>query len=444
MKRSVKIISIVCLIALLIGIVPAFSVSAANEPTLKITSSATSVNVGDTFTLTVSLENNPGLWSLLVKVSVDTTAFDFVEAEFDDTIFDQGGVCDFKADEGIYEMNRSYSDPFENVTEDGVVGVITLRAKTSADIAGKYTFTATSDSENTINTDSECIDVASASADVRIDVQYLGAQITLGSDLKMKYRVNLPEKYEGAQMKFTLHAPGCEAEYVDGVYVDSNGGYTEYVLEGIPPHCMGTKIDAELFFNGELIGAKYGYSILDNCKSIFAAYGGTKSEKMAKAALNYGAAAQKFRAYDTANLVNKGYEIELLTPPESVNVLQQTNNDKSLATRFSGASVYFEDVNQINVTVVSAEKPTVTINGVEATDIRAAGEGKWKVYTEGIRVSEFGKVFTFVLTSSPNELKPTITYSVNTYAYNTVSKGTASAAMIELAKATYTYYASTK
>ena len=443
MKRSVKIISIVCLIAMLIGIVPAFSVSAANEPTLKITPSATSVNVGDTFTLTVSLENNPGLWSLLVKVSVDTTAFDFVEAEFDDTIFDQGGICDFKVEEGIYEMNRNYSDSFANVTEDGVVGVITLKAKTSADIAGKYTFTATSDFDNTINSDYDCIEVAPASTDVRVNVRFAGAQITLGSDLKMKYYVQLPDKYEGAQMKLTLHVDGREPIYVNGTY-DSTSNATIYLFEGIPPHCMGTKIDAELFYNGELIGAKYGYSILDNCKSIVAAYGGTKYESMAKAALNYGAAAQKFRAYDTANLVNKGYEIELLTPPESVNVLQQTNNDKSLATRFSGASVYFEDVNQINVTVVSAEKPTVTINGVEATDIRAAGEGKWKVYTEGIRVSEFGKVFTFVLTSSPNELKPTITYSVNTYAYNTVSKGTASAAMIELAKATYTYYASTK
>ena len=145
MKRSVKIISIVCLIAMLIGIVPAFSVSAANEPTLKITPSATSVNVGDTFTLTVSLENNPGLWSLLVKVSVDTTAFDFVEAEFDDTIFDQGGICDFKVEEGIYEMNRNYSDSFANVTEDGVVGAWNSRETNFAPTIGSIAIAISED-----------------------------------------------------------------------------------------------------------------------------------------------------------------------------------------------------------------------------------------------------------------------------------------------------------
>ena len=61
MKKTVKIISAVCAIVMLLGMLPIMSVSAADPATLVVTPSAETVKAGREFTVTVSLKNNPGV-----------------------------------------------------------------------------------------------------------------------------------------------------------------------------------------------------------------------------------------------------------------------------------------------------------------------------------------------------------------------------------------------
>ena len=258
---------------------------------------------------------------------------------------------------------------------------------------------------------------------------FLAANVVLNNSLAVNYYTKLPEAFKTAQMRFTMNN---KVSIADAVYNETTGEYV-FTFANIPPQCIGDNIKAELIFDNNIIAEKDGYSILQNATNLLVKHSGDpKTVNLVKAMLGYGAAAQKYVSYKIDSLVNKGYEMDLVTPLSSVSVKNVQNNIGDAI--FTAAGVRFDSVNKLYVKISSATKPTITVNGAEAL-VEENGEGNWIVYTNGIYVIDFDKTYTFVITS--NENAPTLTYSINSYTYAKLTSDREG--MAELAKATYTY-----
>ena len=140
------------------------------------------------------------------------------------------------------------------------------------------------------------------SPEVNILPVITGANIALGESITMNYYVKLGLENTNAKLKVTMND---KVTYL-GAQTSSVGGFYKFAFEGIAPQCMGDKIKAELIVDGEVVGVKDGYSVLDNVTSKNVMNDSSKT--LIADLLAYGAAAQNYVDYKTNALVNKGYE----------------------------------------------------------------------------------------------------------------------------------------
>ena len=124
--------------------------------------------VGKEFTLTVRVENNPGIWALAFELPINPDVFEFVSADTSSSMFDQFGVCGYDEDEHTYKFNAYNSDLFNNVNGDGTLVVITLRVKEGVEPA-VYSLQVKPFADNIVNVEEE--EVAFYSPAFEIDVR---------------------------------------------------------------------------------------------------------------------------------------------------------------------------------------------------------------------------------------------------------------------------------
>ena len=156
--------------------------------------------------------------------------------------------------------------------------------------------------------------------------------------------------------------------------------------------------------------------------------------------LHYGAEAQKYLDYNTENLANDGVNgiLEVKTDP----VPENSDKGDNIAEGYTNvvlvaAGVRFDYNNKVyikfDIDGIDINTVTVDVNGNEAEIVVV--DGKYTVYTKGIKANEFDNVQTFEI-SVGGHLVVTATYSVNSYAY---SKGNGETKIAPLAKAMYYY-----
>ena len=372
MKKTVKIISAICAIVMLIGLLPIMNVSAEDAETaaLVVTPSVDKVDLGDTFTLTVSIKNNPGIWSISFVMDIDTTAFEGVSYDCSTSILADGaGVTDFRDEGASFLFNRTSTDPFNNITDDGIVVVITLKAKADADLKS-YTFNAVVDEKNNINIDEVIIPVSSASAsveiaDIKSSVDF--ASVLLGTDISVKYYATVGSEDEGAQMKFTFNG---KETVVNGV-ATGNGYEYAYTFTGIAPQCMGDNLKAELIVGENVVAEKATYSVLENCNNLLASNAATLGMTNAQFAamktliadlLVYGAKAQVFNGYKTNALVDANVTgaTELAAPAESVRRVWAPTEVVD-GVKFNSMGVFFDYTNSMYVKFTAVDMDDETL-----------------------------------------------------------------------------------
>ena len=121
-----------------------------------IDSTKNELAIGDEFTLTVSIKNNPGIFAFAFELPVDDNIFEFVSADTSSSICTMFGICDYDEISSMYKFNGLNASPLENLTSDGVIVTITLKVKDSAE-AGEYLLSAKPDLENIINVDGNLV-----------------------------------------------------------------------------------------------------------------------------------------------------------------------------------------------------------------------------------------------------------------------------------------------
>ncbi len=143
--------------------------------------------------------------------------------------------------------------------------------------------------------------------------EIVSANIALGSDITVNYLAYLDDSQKDAVMKFTV---GGVTTTVQGVATATPNRY-QYSFTGINPQMMGDNIAVELVLNGETLAEIDEYSVKQYCvnmkarvesKSIagFSDAQYAALDTLLADILEYGAAAQNYKGYNTGNLVNEG------------------------------------------------------------------------------------------------------------------------------------------
>ena len=265
-----------------------------------------------------------------------------------------------------------------------------------------------------------------------------GASLTVGENLKLNYKVSLSEAFADAVMYFTF---GDKTVDVEGVK-QADGRYS-FSLE-LPPQAMATAVKAELKYGEYVLATLENYSIQQYVQNkLNDSNSSTELKQLLTDMLYYGAAAQTYKNYNTDNLATSGVEnlgtASTATPEAPATPASPVKNTEvsSYPVYFTGATVWFGDVNSISVTINTLEGASLKVNGTEVALTATT------YTTAGLLPTELDTEFVFELYHD-GVLMQTLTYSVNAYAYKMQNNANTTAAMKALALALYRYGVSAK
>ena len=141
------------------------------EPTVAV--SDVTALVGKNFNVTVSVNNNPGIWSMAFELPIDTNVFEFVSADTSGSIFDQLAICQFDTTENTYKFNGYNSSLTSNVEDDGKLVTITLKVKEGVP-KGEYKLALELLNKDIINVDQQKIEFTAIEGEVNVLDYILG------------------------------------------------------------------------------------------------------------------------------------------------------------------------------------------------------------------------------------------------------------------------------
>ena len=271
-----------------------------------------------------------------------------------------------------------------------------------------------------------------------VEAGFTAAQVALGESIAVNFFANLSLYETDAKLKVTYNG----AEYILGAQKTDVADEYKFVFEGIAPQCMGDTIDAELIVDGVVVDTIIDYSVRQNCLNLIAKGVDAKTQQLIADLAAYGAAAQIAANYKTDDLVNAGFEDYATDITEIENSDKTVTGEATEELAFTAAGVYFDFANKVYVKFIASEGAldcdgfSITIDGVEAKFVATGVENEYIVYTDYVSVTDFDKVFEFVLTDGITT--QTVTYSVNAYCaakINTATYGTTKT----LVAATYAY-----
>ena len=122
-----------------------------------IESSKTDLIPGDEFTITISIKNNPGIFSFTFALTIDNNVFEFISSSTKDSLCASFGICKYDEDSRSYKFNGYGPSIFENLSDDGKVVTITLKVNENV-VPGQYALSINPDHKNIINVDGNLVE----------------------------------------------------------------------------------------------------------------------------------------------------------------------------------------------------------------------------------------------------------------------------------------------
>ena len=290
---------------------------------------------------------------------------------------------------------------------------------------------------------------------VKISIESVSIKLT--NSISLLY-IAVLDSADGAKMRFVMNG---KETLVDGAI----SGERRFVFEfkNVSPQCMLDNVYAELIVDGEVVDTLDGYSVRAYADSMLskienkALAGYTDAQYSALKQiivdmLEYGAAAQNYTSYKTDTLANAGLTGGTVFEELSEECDMVFNESTDESAYFVSGSVRFDYINSLCIKLkldgIDASAVRVVFEPCDggmamvysAADFVDLGGGVYKVYSGGIKPTEFDKRFSVKLTVD-GEVVQTIEYSVAAYVYhiqNDMKDGVLST-MAVLARAMYSY-----
>lgn len=262
------------------------------------------------------------------------------------------------------------------------------------------------------------------------------ANVVLDESINIKYTANVPATSLNNVMKFTFND---KVTYVQGTRTSDTT--VEFMFEDLAPQCMDDNIKAELYVDGAKVDSVDEYSVKQNIETITAPEKNPSVDlkNLCDALLLYGAAAQNYTGYKTESPVADLGELDPSSFVWDIVSVKDVKNTADMA-EFVAAGVRFANVNKLYVKVDNAENvKSLTVKVGDGAPVALELNDKGVAYTDAIKATEFGTVYTFELIDT-NDMTAKLTYSVNSYIYaKTAAVGDVDSNIAMLTAALYNY-----
>lgn len=284
-------------------------------------------------------------------------------------------------------------------------------------------------------------------------LRFTAASLSLENDISINFKTSrsiIDNVFDNVYARFNMHGK----EYI--VEGRLSGDKYVFTFDHIAPHYMNDAVTATLFGtqNGtEYASAPIEYSIASYCYGMIDSdYADNNSEfkTMLVDLLNYGAACQAYMNYHTDDFVNSDLTSEeagcgTQTDPvlDSVYEIGNTIADPDVEWTAVGLILRNSVVMRIKFTAASTEGLVIkaqkgsAITEYTATDF-AEGDNCYMLYFEEFDASEMSEAITFTAYVGAQQVSNVLAYSVESYAYETISSGS-DANLVALLKALMKY-----
>ena len=271
-----------------------------------------------------------------------------------------------------------------------------------------------------------------------------GISVTLAEDISINFFAILNDAHQGAVMKFTVNGT---VVLVNGVATED--GKWKYVFSGIGPQSMTVPVHAELMLGEDVIGTLSNVSVKSYCDMLLdmsheeleiTEEKFNELKVLVANLLKYGASAQIYKGYNLENLADADVDESLLIEFVNPNAVQTVGESSTPGMSFTGATVWFDNVNSICIrfTVTDLAATTVKINGVEydSSHFNKVGENTYTIFTDAIPPLQYNSSFVFELCLN-GEAQQEAVYSIACYV--TAIQNSSNEDMKNLARAMYNY-----
>ncbi len=237
-----------------------------------------------------------------------------------------------------------------------------------------------------------------------------GQSVNLGGDVAVKYYVEKTADVGVSDISLKVTFLGETTVLTESAFCD---GRLVFTFDGISPHCLGDKIDAELYVGEEKVDEKKDYSIKQNLVNVYE-NSDDKTKQLIIDTLEYGAALQGYLDYKTDELLTDEVDFildgkESAAPPQSS------------VEYFGGSDAVTVDQINANFSCVNQLKVKFDLNGTEET-----------VTSKPIAAYDFARKQTF------EKDGVSVTFRINDYCYD-ILNGDYSEEMKTLASELYNY-----
>ena len=300
--------------------------------------------------------------------------------------------------------------------------VLGLDAPTQAQIDAAAALLLSHSEENyVVNGPSVSFDCECGASYEKAPVTLDAAKLNINENINMIYLFTVDESVDDIRIEFIFKGK----KYNCSAYtVESDGRYA-FRFDRILPQYMNDRLTATVFATVDGTELKLelgGISVKEYAKKLLELY--PDNEKLVTVIsdlLVYGAAAQTYTSYNTANLVTNGIDIkpsEFTAPSSKLSL-----NEESSLTAFTTVGLKLTgDVNMYFVfNAIETEGLTlkVSINGRETlynvSELTPEQDGSYKVYFNKIMAHETDDVVTASFLLNGEEIGNSLTYSVNSY-----------------------------
>ena len=431
------------------------TVFATDEENVNFSVNSVVASKGEEAIVSIEVSKNCGMAGVVITLDYDKEALLLVG-------YENGSVYSTEPTVG---KNYVWTESEENTHVNGTLITFTFKVSEKAIEGQNYPVSLIVRECSDMDGNSVSAVVNSGSITVtKPESEITAVNMELGDDVTMNYYAKIDSAHAGAAMRFTMN--GTET-LVAGEATENSGIYV-FPFCGVAPQCMGDRIDAELVLGDEVLDVKANYSVRAYCDELLAKNADELEISESKFAalkvlvadmLEYGAMAQIYNGYKTAELVNAGIggKSEYSELEDTDKAIDESGVD---GLEITGVGMYFDYVNSfyVNFTALDyAEHEMCIMVYNTATDeereytladciLISEETGEYVLVTDAIFTTSYNDLYFIELYtySSRGKLvcQQTLEYSVASYVYAMQNKTDANgelAPMAKLARAVYLY-----
>ena len=433
MKAMKRFLSLAMVCLLLCGLLPGFAY--ADDPAVgAIALSNASGNAGDTVTVDVTIQSNPGVMALTLKPQFDTTVLELKETAVDTEAgwtpgADGQVLYDSYPDSTITGKVVTYTF---KILEDAQPGEtqVNLEVKAANYDENLVEFTVTP-AKITIGGGSE----------IDANLKFATRSITLQDNLQVNYKVKksvIDEgNYQDPYVVFNMNGTEVTATGV----LDAANTYYVFSFRNIAPNRINDSFSATIFatVDGNLVeGVTLNYSVCQYCYSqVNKQSSNNELAVLLVDLLNYGAQSQIYTNYNTNNLANDALtetQASWATAAEpSYSTVQDTKYEtvENPLVSWKALGLYLLDTVSIRLRLAVEDKTGLVIkvrddNGREWSYNDSAlkpTDSEYFFYFSGLKADQMRETVYITVYKNGEAVSNTVRYSIESYCYRQQTTG---------------------